>query len=161
MGGSFATLLSGEDGAEGTWCSFCGAADGPLLEVDGLFGLRLCAACQADRRARRSAQLLGDHDRQRLWWQWGCPLCDYRAGAPWDLEVHTTRRHPGWSARFELVRLSPRPLLRVAYHRWDTPGADTRLNMPGPDGHRRAAWVVSAGADGGPARRNGLAQMAD
>ena len=143
MGGSCSTRLSGQAGAAGTRCSCCGAADGPLLEVDGLVGLRRCAACQADRRARRSARLLADHDRRRLWWQWGCPLCGYRASAPWDLEVHTTRRHPGWWARFELVRPSPRPLLRVVYHCGDAPGADTRLDMPRPDGHRRAAWVVS------------------
>jgi hypothetical protein len=127
MGGIFSTLWFGEDGAVGSRCSFCGAADGPLLEVEGLFVLLLCADCQAARTARRSAELLADDEPERLWWQWGCPLCEHRVSAPWDLEGHTTRQHPGWTARFEIVRPSPRQLLRVVYHRSDGPGSDTRL----------------------------------
>src|SRR5919106_6040896 len=128
MGGIFSTLWSGEDGAEGSRCSFCGAADGPFLEVAGFFALLLCADCQAARSARRSAELLAGHDPQRLWWQWGCPLCEHRVSAPWDLEGHTLRQHPGWMARFEVVRPYPRQLLRVVYHRSDAPGSEARLD---------------------------------
>jgi len=117
MGGIFSTLWSGDDGDNGSHCCFCGTPDGPFLEVESFFALLLCGDCQAARSARRSAQLLADHDPQRLWWQWGCPLCEQRTSAPWDLEGHTTRQHPGWTARFEIVRPSPRQLLRVLYHR--------------------------------------------
>jgi hypothetical protein len=128
MGGIFSTLWSGDDGDNGSHCCFCGTLDGPFLEVKGFFALLLCGDCQAARRARRSAQLLADHDPQRLWWQWGCPLCEHRASAPWDLEGHTTRQHPGWTASFEIVRPSPRQLLRVIYYRSDGPSSETRLD---------------------------------
>jgi hypothetical protein len=128
MGGIFSTLWSGENAAQETRCSFCGTADGPFLEVEGIVAPLLCGDCQAARRARRSAELLADHDPQRLWWQWGCPLCGHRASAPRVLEAHTTRQHPGWTARFEIVRPSPRQLLRVIYHQSDKPSYDTRLH---------------------------------
>jgi hypothetical protein len=128
MGGIFSTLWSGDDGAVGSRCAFCGTPDGPFLEVEGIFALLLCADCQAARSARRSAELLADHDPLRLWWQWGCPLCEHRASAPWDLEGHTARQHPGWTARFEIVRPYPRQLLRVIYHRSDPPGSEARLD---------------------------------
>jgi class 3 adenylate cyclase len=41
---------------------------------------------------------------------------------------HTTRQHPEWTARFEVVRPYPRQLLRVIYYRSDGPGSDTRLD---------------------------------
>jgi hypothetical protein len=128
MGRILSTLWLGEDCDNGAHCSFCGTADGPFLKVEGIFALLLCADCQAARSARRSAELLADHDPQRLWWQWGCPLCEHRATAPWDLESHTTRRHPGWTARFEIVRPSPRQLLRVIYHRSDGSRLNRRLD---------------------------------
>ena len=89
MGGIFSTLWSGDDGDNGSHCCFCGTPDGPFLEVESFFALLLCGDCQAARSARRSAQLLADHDPQRLWWQWGCPLCEQRTSAPWDLEGPT------------------------------------------------------------------------
>jgi hypothetical protein len=88
----------------------------------------MCADCQAARSARKSAVLLADHTPERLLWQWGCPLCEHRATAPWDLEGHTTQRHPEWTTRFEVVRPYPRQLLRVVYYRSDGPGSDTRLD---------------------------------
>lgn len=121
MGGILSTLWSGEDRHAGSHCSFCGTADGPFLEIEGIFAVLMCAACQAARSARKSAQLLADHDPQQLWWQWGCPLCEHRATAPWDLEGHTTQQHPGWTARFEIVRPDPPQLLRVLYHRSAAP----------------------------------------
>jgi hypothetical protein len=121
MGGILSTLWSGEDRHAGSHCSFCGTADGPFLEIEGIFAVLVCATCQAARRARKSAQLLADHDPQQLWWQWGCPLCEHRATAPWDLEGHTTQQHPGWTARFEIVRPDPPQLLRVLYHRSAAP----------------------------------------
>lgn len=141
MDGIFSTLWSGENDAQETRCCFCGTADGPFLEIEGIFAPLLCGHCQAARRARRSAELLADHDPQRLWWQWGCPLCEHRASAPWDLEAHTTRQHPGWTARFEIVRPSPRQLLRVVYHRSDAPGSDARLDASGVEQLRRLRQV--------------------
>jgi hypothetical protein len=128
MGGILSTLGFGQDGGVESRCSFCGTADGPFLEVEGVFAMLMCDDCQAARRARRSAELLADHDPERLWWQWGCPLCEHRATVPWDLEGHTTQRHPGWMARFEVVRPAPRQLLRVIYYRSDGPALDARLD---------------------------------
>jgi hypothetical protein len=155
MSGIFSTLWWEDDGGEGSRCSFCGTADGPFLEVEGIFALLMCADCQAGRSARRSAELLADHDPERLWWQWGCPLCEHRAVAPWDLEGHTTWRHPGWTARFEIVRPYPRQLLRVIYHRSDAPGSGARrdasvvercrafakpASLPASQASHRAGW---------------------
>jgi hypothetical protein len=33
----------------GPRCSFCGTTQGPLLQVEGLFTLRMCPTCQAAR----------------------------------------------------------------------------------------------------------------
>lgn len=137
MGGILSTLWSGEDRHAGSHCSFCGTADGPFLEIEGIFAVLMCAACQAARRARKSAQLLADHDPQQLWWQWGCPLCEHRATAPWDLEGHTTQQHPGWTAMFEIVRPDPPQLLRVLYHRSDRSSSDTKLDASYVDQLRR------------------------
>lgn len=128
MGGIFSTLWFGEDGAEASRCWLCGTADRPFLEVEGVFALLVCVDCQAGRSARKSAKLLADHDPERLWWQWGCRLCEHRASVPWDLEGHTAQQHPGWTARFEIVRPYRPQLLRVVYDRSDGSGSDTGLD---------------------------------
>jgi hypothetical protein len=128
MGGILSTLWFGEDGGVDSRCSFCATADGPFLRIESVFALLMCDDCQAARSAHKSAELLADHDPERLWWQWSCPLCEHRATVPWDLEAHTTHQHPGWTARFEVVRPYPRQLLRVIYYRSDGPGPDTRLD---------------------------------
>ena len=98
----------------GSRCSFCGTTDGPYLQVEGLFTLRMCPACQAARsnsnRGRTShpvepprhdpdqpAELLAHHDPGQPWYKWGCPLpgCDLWVILPWDLEPHATADHPG------------------------------------------------------------------
>jgi hypothetical protein len=120
----------------GSRCSFCGTTDGPFLQVRGLFALLMCPACQAARsgsnrglppaqvdRPRRDpdppAELLAHHDPGQPWYQWGCALCEAWVIWPGDLEGHTAKAHPGWTATFEIVRPYPQQLLRVVYRRVD------------------------------------------
>jgi hypothetical protein len=115
----------------GPRCSFCGTTTGPLQEVGGAFPLLMCPGCQAARRSSGTAgllepptELLADHDPGRPWYHWGCALCEVRVIWPQELEGHTAQQHPGWTARFEIVRPYPRQVLRVIYRRSDGPGSD-------------------------------------
>jgi hypothetical protein len=54
---------------------------------------------------------------------WGCALCEYRAVEPQALEVHTAGEHPGWVARYEVVRPYPHQQLRVVYRQVEVPPA--------------------------------------
>jgi hypothetical protein len=40
---------------------------------------------------------------------------------PWDLETHAAAEHPGWVARYELVRPLPNQHERVVYRRVKEP----------------------------------------
>jgi hypothetical protein len=101
-----------------------------FLAVEGAFKLLMCGDCQAARGGSRTAvpttraamgekaeELLADHDPGRLWYHWGCALCEVRVIWPRDLEGHTAQEHPGWTAAYEIVRPFPRQLLRVVYRR--------------------------------------------
>jgi hypothetical protein len=101
----------------GPRCSFCGTTDGPFLEVGRGFPLLVCAGGQAARGHAASAELLAHHDPGQPELQWTCALCDYRCFVPTWLEDHTAAEHPGWVARFEVVRPYPRQVLRVAHRR--------------------------------------------
>jgi hypothetical protein len=96
----------------------------------------MCAGCQALRSSRhrgrpttlvemhepdQPAELLAHHDPAEPWLQWGCPLagCGHRVVLPWDLEPHAAAEHPGWVARFEVVRPYPNQELRVVFRRAD------------------------------------------
>lgn len=115
----------------GSRCSFCGTTDGPFLQVEGLFALRMCAGCRPPRsssnRGRSNldqpAELLAHHDRGQPWYQWGCPLpsCDWWVILPWDLQAHAAADHPCWVARDELVRPLPRQYERVVFRRVEEP----------------------------------------
>jgi hypothetical protein len=61
------------------------------------------------------SELLADYDPGQPELQWTCALCGYRCFVPTWLEDHTAAAHPGWVARFEVVRPYPRQLLRVVY----------------------------------------------
>jgi hypothetical protein len=98
----------------GPHCSFCGTSTGPFREVEGLFTVLMCASCQAARRSKPLV-LLADHDPGQPWLHWGCALCQYRAIEPEALEVHAAAEHPGWVARYELLRPYPNQLQRVVY----------------------------------------------
>lgn len=108
----------------GSRCSFCGTTDGPFHQVEGLFSLLMCPACQAARASSnrgRPAELLAHHDPGQPWYRWGCPLpgCGHWVIAPRDLEAHAATVHPGWVARYELVRPLPRQHERVVFRRAD------------------------------------------
>ncbi len=122
----------------GPQCSFCGTTDGPFLQVEGLFSLLMCPACQAARSnskrgrpttpaelrdAGQPAELLAQYDPGQPWYKWGCPLpgCDTWVILPWDLEAHATADHPGWVARRELVRSLPDQYERVVFRRVKEP----------------------------------------
>jgi hypothetical protein len=124
----------------GSRCSFCGTTDGPFLQVEGLFSLLMCLGCQAARSnsnpgplttwvepprhdADQAAELLAHHDPGQPWYKWGCPLagCDTWVILPWDLEAHAADDHPGWVARYELVRPLPRQRERVVFRWVDQP----------------------------------------
>jgi len=126
----------------GSRCSFCGTTDGPFLKVEGLFPLLMCPACQAARSSSNRGwsnhraelpgsdldqltELLANYDPGKPWYQWGCPLpgCDYWVILPWDLETHAAADHPGWIARYELVRPLPRQHRRVVFRRIEEPTA--------------------------------------
>jgi hypothetical protein len=118
----------------GSRCSFCGTTDGPFLQVEGLFSVLMCPTRQAVRSnsnrgplstgvkpPRRDpdqpAELLAHYDPGQPWYKWGCPLagCDRSVILPWDLEAHAVADHPGWVARYELVRPLPRQHERVVF----------------------------------------------
>jgi hypothetical protein len=110
----------------GPHCSFCGSSTGPFREVEGVFTVLMCADCQAARSSSsRPLELLADHDPGEPWLKWGCPLqgCGHRVIVPHDLEGHATAEHPGWTARYELVRPYPNQLERVVYRRVEGPPA--------------------------------------
>jgi hypothetical protein len=126
----------------GSHCSFCGTTDGPFLQVEGLFTLLMCSGCQAVRSSSnrglpttrvelpvrepgQPAELQAHHDPGEPWYKWGCPLpgCDLWMILPWDLEIHAMVDHPGWVARYELVRPLPRQHERVVFRRVEEPPA--------------------------------------
>jgi hypothetical protein len=102
----------------GPHCSFCGSSTGPFLEVEGLFRVLMCAGCQAA-RSGDLGELLAHHDPGEPWLKWGCPIkgCGHRVIGPWELEDHTAAEHPGWEARYELLRPYPNQLQRVVFRR--------------------------------------------
>jgi hypothetical protein len=110
----------------GPHCSFCGTSTGPFQEVEGLFTVLMCARCQAARRGR-PAGLLAHHDPGEPWLKWGCPLegCGHRVIGPWELEEHAAAEHPGWVARYELLRPYPNQLQRVVFRQVEDPPPTT------------------------------------
>jgi hypothetical protein len=85
----------------------------------------------------RPLELLADHDPGQPWLHWGCALCEYRAIEPEALEVHTAAEHPGWVARYELIRPYPNQHLRVIYRRV---GSASSTEPPtGPDAGQ---WLI-------------------
>jgi hypothetical protein len=102
----------------------CGTSTGPFSEVEGLFTVLMCASCRAVRHAS-PPPLLAHHDPGEPWLQWGCPIpgCRHRVVIPHELEAHTAAEHPGWVARYELVRPYPNQLERVVYRRVEDPPA--------------------------------------
>jgi hypothetical protein len=94
---------------------------GPVLtaHVPWLSGART----NSNRGPDQPAELLAHHDRGQPWYQWGCPLpgCDWWVILPWDLEAHAAADHPGWAARYELVRPLPRQYERVVFRRIEEP----------------------------------------
>jgi hypothetical protein len=42
---------------------------------------------------------------------------------PWELEGHTAAEHPGWAARYELLRPYPNQRMRVVYQQVEAPPA--------------------------------------
>jgi hypothetical protein len=88
----------------------------------------MCPACQAVRASSnrgQPAELLAHHDPGQPWYQPGCPLAGGHLWVilPWDLETHTAADHPGWVARYELVRPLPRQDQRVVFRRIEEPPA--------------------------------------
>jgi hypothetical protein len=112
----FEQVFEQEKRGVGPHCSFCGTSTGPFREVEGLSTVLMCASCQAARRASPAA-LLAHHDPGEPWLQWGCPIpgCGHRVIGPDELEVHAAAEHPGWVARYELLRPYPNQLRRVVY----------------------------------------------
>jgi hypothetical protein len=108
----------------GPHCSFCGTFTGPFSEVEGLFTVLMCTGCQAARSGRQVV-LPGLHDPGEPWLKWGCPIegCGHRVIGPDELEGHTAAEHPGWVARYELVRPYPNQLQRVVFRRVEEPPA--------------------------------------
>ena len=106
----------------GPHCSFCESTTGPFREVEGLFTVLMCANCQAVRSCDL-AEVLAYRDPGQPWLEWGCPLegCGLWVVLPWDLEVHAAAEHPGWIARYELVRPYPYQQLRVVFRRVESP----------------------------------------
>jgi hypothetical protein len=98
----------------GPHCSFCGASTEPFQEVEGLFTVLMCASCQAARQASPT-QLLAHHDPGEPWLKWTYSIqgCGHRVIGPCELEGHAAAAHPGWVARYELVRPYPNQLQRV------------------------------------------------
>ena len=67
--------------------------------------------------------LLAHHDPGEPWLKWGCPIqgCGHRVIGPDELEGHTAAEHPGWVARYDLLRPYPNQLQRVVVRRVDDP----------------------------------------
>ena len=67
--------------------------------------------------------LLAHHDPEESWLKWGCPIqgCGHRVIIPHELEGHTAAEHPGWVARYELVRPYPDQLDRVVHRQVEIP----------------------------------------
>ena len=61
--------------------------------------------------------LTARYDPGQPYLQWTCALCPAQCFAPDWLEDHTAAEHPGWTARYEILRPYPRQLLRVVYCR--------------------------------------------
>jgi hypothetical protein len=82
----------------------------------------MCTRCRAIRHAS-PPPLLAHHDPGEPWLQWGCPIqgCGHRVIIPHELEGHTAAEHPGWVARYELVRPYPDQLERVVYRQIEIP----------------------------------------
>jgi hypothetical protein len=108
----------------GPHCSFCGTSTGPFREVEGLFTVLMCTSCQAA-RSTDPAELLALYDPGESWFKWGCPLegCGHRVIVPHDLAGHAAAEHPGWVARYELVRRYPQTWERVMFQRVEGPPA--------------------------------------
>jgi hypothetical protein len=107
----------------GPHCSFCGISTGPFQQVEGLFTVLMCARCQADHCQASPPPLVARHDPEEPWLKWACPIqdCGHRVIGPWELEGHTAAEHPGWVARYELVRPYPNQLQRVVYRHVEDP----------------------------------------
>ena len=82
----------------------------------------MCASCQTTRQAS-PAELLPQHDPEEPWLKWACPIqgCCHRVIGPWELEEHTAAEHPGWVARYELLRPYPHQLQRLVYRQIEDP----------------------------------------
>lgn len=106
----------------GPHCSFCGTSTGTFSEVEGLFTVPMRTRCQAARRSG-PLELLADHDPGQPWLRWGCPIpgCGHRVIIPHELEGHTAAEHPGWVARYGLVRPYPNQLERVVHRQVEIP----------------------------------------
>ena len=114
----------------------------------------MCADCQAARQVS-PAELLAHHDPGEPWLKWSCPIqgCGHRVIGPWELEEHAAAEHPGWVARYELVRPYPNQLQRVVYRQGRGPGWLIGRRRPGP-GRRAGLSGADAGAGAEtPARR--------
>jgi len=124
MGVSSRTSVRAERCGLGPHCSFCGTSTGPFSEVEGLFTVLMCRRCRAIRHASLP-ELLAYHDPGEPWLKWGCPIqdCGHRVIIPHELEGHTAVEHPGWVARYELVRPYPDQLERVVYRQVEDPPA--------------------------------------
>jgi hypothetical protein len=115
----------------GPRCSFCGTSTGPFREVEGLFTVLMCGRCFAARHTP-AAKLVAHHDPGEPWLKWGCPIqgCGHRVIGPDELEGHTAAEHPGWVARYELLRPYPNQLQRVVFHRLKDPPASEPATEP-------------------------------
>ena len=114
----------------------------------------MCADCQAARQVS-PAELLAHHDPGEPWLKWSCPIqgCGHRVIGPWELEEHAAAEHPGWVARYELVRPYRNQLQRVVYRQGRGPGWLIGRRRPGP-GRRAGLSGADAGAGAEtPARR--------
>ena len=87
-----------------------------------MFTVLMCADCQAARQVS-PAELLAHHDPGEPWLKWSCPIqgCGHRVIGPWELEEHAAAEHPGWVARYELVRPYPNQLQRGVYRQVEDP----------------------------------------
>ena len=118
-----ARVFEQESSGVGPHCSFCGTSTGPFSEVEGLYMVLMCARCQADRRQASPADLVAHHDPGEPWLKWSCPIqgCGHRVIGPWELEDHAAAAHPGWVARYELLRPYPNQLQRVVFRQVEEP----------------------------------------
>jgi hypothetical protein len=91
-----------------------GPSPGAFSQVEGLVTALICIPCLAVRQAP-AGELLAFYDPGVPWFKWGCPIrgCGQRVIGPDELEGHTAAEHPGWVARYELLRPYPNQLQRV------------------------------------------------